>query len=625
MENADEMELRRGAEAQMTGRRSALVLAVLLGTQGAFGAMAADQPASPSEASLRQRAEELARAASERFSEIMSGGRQPRVAEGTTPPQAQGAQESPGAGDEAFAPVWDWLARSAKDYDDVIIAKFRNPSGEVVILGPHGTVVAQQDTVPAAKEPAPSELPEAKPTGPSPGWSWGAVEEIVRDWLARANRSYRNEIVKKLKQPDTGTAWPPAEVVPQAPTPAEVAAEAEAERHAAEVRRAAEAADAQRRQEAEAQKQADEVEAKRKAEAESKRVADEAEAKRKAEAEAKRLADEAEAKRKADAEAKRVADEAEAKRKAEAESKRAADEAEAKHKAEAEAKRLADEAEAKRKAEAEAKRVADEAEAKRKADAEAKRVAEETEAKRKAEEKRLAEEAEAKRVAEAETARRLKEEAETERKAVAEAEAKRLASEAAAKRAAAEGRKPAHENSSVAVAVPSPGHAPEMPAVVEPERKARKEVLASEPGPAKIVKTRRRVVVAYEARPKKGKHGQAALYKHGHNHRYVVVEALQPKRIVHAYRRKAHAAPPLPVRSKTPWCACPHAYRAPAPKLHHARSHIVRHAYAAPHAVWHSCGNDSYFDGVPLAHHHKVRRRNLIFRRTRPYISPERR
>src|SRR6185437_9589453 len=103
----------------------------------------------------------------------------------------------------------------------------------VVLLAPRGTVVAEQDVPPP--------LPETKPVSPppQPAWSWDGLVERGRDWLNRASRSYRNDIMKKLKQPEAGAAWPPAEVVPQAPSPADVAAAAEAERHANEVKRAA--------------------------------------------------------------------------------------------------------------------------------------------------------------------------------------------------------------------------------------------------------------------------------------------------------------------------------------------------------------------------------------------------
>jgi hypothetical protein len=609
----------------MTGPRSAFVLMAMLAAQSCFGdaalAQTGEPPARPlvvadeqsaptSDASLRKRAEDLARAASERFSEIMAGGRnaQEQVAQSTAP-TPEGAPRETGAIDDAFAPVWGWLARSAKDYNDVIVAKLKNPSGDVVILAPQGTVVAQKDAPPQVPQPKSSELPEAKAPEPQAGWSWGAVEERVRDWLARANRSYRNEIVKKLKQPGSEEPqWPPAEVVPQAPTPADVAAEAEAEQHAAEVRREAEQAEAQREAD-DAKRVAAEEEAKRKADAEAKRVADEAAAKSKADTEARRLADEAEAKRKVDAEAKRIAEETEAKRKAE--ERRLADQAEAKRKADAEANQKAD---------AEAKRVADEAEAKRKAvaeakqkvDAEAKRLADEVEAKRKAE-------AEAKLNTAAETARRLKEESDTERKAVAESEATRLATEAEARRAAAAGVKPAHENSSVAVARPRSPIRP--PAVADQDRKARKEVFVAEPAPPKIVKKKRRVV-AYEARPKKHKRGQLAAHKYGRKHTYVIVETQTRKHIVYAYRQKPHAAPPVPVRNKP--CGCPHAYRAPESKPHHVHRHAVRRTYAAPRHVWRSCRDDAYFERTHATQHRNGRQPSLIFHRPRVYIPSER-
>ena len=610
----------------MTGPRSAFVLTAMLAAQSCFGVaalaqageprarplvVADEQPAPASDASLRKRAEDLARAASERFSEIMAGGRkaQEEVAQGTAP-TPEGAARETGTTDDAFAPVWGWLARSAKDYNDVIVAKLKNPSGDVVILAPQGTIVAQKDALPQVPQPKSSDLPEKRAAEPQAGWSWGGVEETVRDWLARANRSYRNEIVKKLKQPGSEEPqWPPAEVVPQAPTPADVAAEAEAEQHAAEVRREAEEAEAQRKTD-DAKRVADEEEAKRKADAEAKRVADEAAAKSKADAEAKRLADEAEAKRKADTEARRIAEETEAKRKAE--EKRLADQAEAKRKADAEAKQKAD---------AEAKRVADEAEAKRKADAEAKETAD-------AEAKRLADEAEAKRKAgaeakvkaDAETARRLKEESETERKAVAESEATRLATEAEARRAAAAGVKPAHENSSVAVARTRSPVKP--PAVADQDRKARKEAFVGEPAPPKIAKKKRRVV-AYEARPKRHTRGQLAAHKHGRKHTYVIAETRTPKRIVYAYRQKPHAAPPVRVRNKS--CACPHAYRAPEPKPHHVHRHTVRRTYAAPRHVWRSCRDDAYFESARATRHRNGREPSLILHRPRVYIPTERR
>ena len=617
----------------MMGVRSSFVLLAVLGAQGVWCAtgiaapddlsrpplaVAEEQPAPPSDSTLRQRAEDLARAASERFSEIL-GGRSQKVAQGAGP-EATKDEADRGADEDVFAPVWGWLARAAKDYQDVIIAKLKNPSGDVVILAPPGTVAAQSGAGPTLPEQRAPELkPELKPA-----LSWDNVMERVRDWLARANRSYRNEIVKKLvrptqpEPPEAVTQWPPAEVVPQtaAPAPAAplppAAADAEAEQRAAEVRRAAEEAEAQRRAQAEAQRQPDQAEAKQAAEeAEAKRVADEAEAKRVAEqAEAKRVADEAEAKRKAEAEAeaeaKRVAEEAEATRKAEAKSK-----------AEADARRMAEEAEAKRKADAEveAKRLAEDAEAKRLADAaEAKGKAE-------AEARRLAEEAEAKPKADAETAKRLAEEGEAERKAVAEAEAARLASEAEAKRAESAGEKPAEENSSVAIARASPpGLVPgKAPPAVEQAPRARREVVVSEPVPPKIAKRKRRVASA----PNR----DMRQYKRVHTRKHAIAHVAPAKRTVNAYRHKHHVTRPVPVRRvkvrKHRICAPARAYRDPSHRP--GRVHVVRRGDTLSGIAQIYYGSGARFATIYGANRNKIKSPNLIYPRQRLYIPSGRR
>lgn len=621
----------------MMGVRSSFVLLAVLGAQGVWCAtgiaapddlsppplaVAEEQPAPPSDSTLRQRAEDLARAASERFSEIL-GGRSQKVAQGAGP-EATKDEADRGADEDVFAPVWGWLARAAKDYQDVIIAKLKNPSGDVVILAPPGTVAAQSGAGPTLPEQRAPELkPELKPA-----LSWDNVMERVRDWLARANRSYRNEIVKKLvrptqpEPPEAVTQWPPAEVVPQtaAPAPAAppppAAADAEAEQRAAEVRRAAEEAEAQRRAQAEAQRQPDQAEAKQAAEeAEAKRVADEAEAKRVAEqAEAKRKA-EADAKQAADA--KRVSEEAEATRKAEAEAKRLADEAEATSKAEADARRMAEEAEAKRKAdaEAEAKRLAEDAEAKRLADAaEAKGNAE-------AEARRLAEEAEAKPKADAETAKRLAEEGEAERKAVAEAEAARLASEAEAKRAESAGEKPAEENSSVAIARASPpGLVPgKAPTAVEQAPRARREVVVSEPVPPKIAKRKRRVASA----PNR----DMRQYKRVHTRKHAIAHVAPAKRTVNAYRHKHHVTRPVPVRRvkvrKHRICAPARAYRDPSHRP--GRVHVVRRGDTLSGIAQIYYGSGARFATIYGANRNKIKNPNLIYPRQRLYIPSGRR
>ena len=312
----------------MSSMRSLFILALL----SAPGAVAAENEATQVTPQLRQRAEDLAGAASNRFSELLDNGQRVAQAAPQTPENENGG---------AFTSVWDWLARSAQAYDDVVIAQLKEKDGWTVIVQRN-----DKASPPVAQTPAPAagEEPQRELRG------WSGLVEVVRDWLARANRSYRTEIVKPLLEPVPGVepapevATQPAPQAPPAPMaaqpPSAATGDATKDDAAAErIKKEAQAADTNRA--------IDETEAKGKVEDE-KRLAAQAEAKRKAEADAKRIADEAAQKRKAD-EDTRLAAEAEAKRKA-GEEKRVADEAEAKRKAD-EAERLAAETEAKRRAE----------------------------------------------------------------------------------------------------------------------------------------------------------------------------------------------------------------------------------------------------------------------------------
>lgn len=380
----------------MTSMRSLFVLAISLGTHGAVAAEGQPNTDTPE---LRQRAEDLARAASERFTDILDGDRK-AVAQAKEPPRP----EQPHAhGDARMKPVWDWLERSAQSYDDVVVAqlKSKDDTWTTIVEGPGGAG--------AASEPAPQLR------------GWSGLLEHVRHWLARANRAYRTQIVTPLSTRDGQTL--PAEAEPRAPIAASAAgsgaqtapASAMAQEQAAEaIRREAEAAD-KLRHEAQA--------------AEEKRAAEEAESKKRAQLQAadiQRRADEEKRLAAAAAEKRKAQEEARARLIKEAEDKRAADEAESKRRAEEQA------AEIQRRADEE-KRRESEAAAKTKADAEAKRVAEAAEAKRKADEaRRQAEEADAaERVAVAQY------EAETKRKADIDAEAtKRMEAAARSKEAA---------------------------------------------------------------------------------------------------------------------------------------------------------------------------------------------
>ena len=471
----------------MRGVRFLFVLAVL-GTQG--GVVAAEREAQPEAPELRQRAEDLARAASQRFTEILDGGRQ-QVAQAAAPqPSGDKRTREPAA---ALAPVLDWLERASKSYDDTVLVQLRQKDGWATIVQRSGEAPAPLPAAPAAQ----TAQPELR--------GWSGLAEIMRYWLARANSAYRNEIVTPLRGPEAGEAAPADAVAQRPAAPASATGSAPAVTPATtetprklkaddDVKRAAEAGDAQRRAvEASAKRAAQEVDAnKRRAEAKA------AEARR-AEEE-KRLAAAAEEKRKAQAEARaRLLEEAETRRKAEA--KRAVEAAEAKRKADAEAKRLAEAAEAKRKAE----------EAKRKAEAEAKRLAEQADAKRKAAEaKRQAEEADAaerRAVAEAE--------AEAKRKAEIEAEATRRSAAAArakdAARSASAGTVAAPAPAAPALAVPLPpaskGSGQGFTAVgkensalaITPQSPERKPGPKAPVGPAKAASTAREEAAIAEA------------------------------------------------------------------------------------------------------------------------------
>ncbi|MBZ0210031.1 MAG: hypothetical protein K8F92_10315, partial [Hyphomicrobium sp.] len=239
----------------MTGMRSLFVLAML----GAQGAVAADNEPPHDAPALRQRAEDLARAASQRFTDILAGETQPQTAQGAAP-QAPTDRRDGEAG--TFAPVWDWLARSAKSYDDVVIAQLKNSDGWTVIVQRAGETTPVPSSPPPAAEPEPPQLR-----------GWSGLMEMARDWLARANRSYRTQIVTPLREPAAGTA--PSETAPVAAEEQikrEAEAEAEARRRSAAAKRAAEEAEAKREADAAAEREV--------AAAAAKRAAEEAEAKR---------------------------------------------------------------------------------------------------------------------------------------------------------------------------------------------------------------------------------------------------------------------------------------------------------------------------------------------------------
>jgi nucleoid-associated protein YgaU len=537
----------------MTGTRSSFVLLVILASHAiplshAEATSAQAEERSAADLTLRQRAEDLARAASQRFSEILAGEQRPNAAQGSD------AEADP------LAPVWNWFGEADRTYQGVIIAKFKNPSGAVAILAPPGTPAPQLPTLPAAAEAV---------REPEPRLGWTYIVETMREWLARANRLYRTEIVRRLQHPRpaepleaTGQAPEAAQPTTPAPQPIAPAPQADA---AGGTTATAPEPKGEAKVETEA-KPSPSAGAQPKDEAEAK--GEEAEAKREAEAEAKREAeDKAEAQRKAEAETKRKA-ETEAKREAEAEAKRKAEaEAEAKRKAEAEAKRKAEaEAEAKRKAEAKA-------EAKRKAEAEAKRKAEA--------------EAEAKRKAEVEAKRKAEAEVEAKRKAEAEAEAKRLAAEAdAEQKAVAQAKR-------LAEALPAPPEK-KSPATDEATPMAPQETVVSEaPPPQAEPKTELVAKVRYK---KKRLHRRGGLARHAH----------VPRQHVCKCKRHRHAKV--------------HGYRYREADAWSGRVYVVRRGDSLSKIARRYYGSAAGYPAIYRANRHKIRNPNLIYPRQRLHI-----
>ncbi|MFA5900927.1 MAG: hypothetical protein WC829_17645 [Hyphomicrobium sp.] len=339
----------------MTGKRILFVLALF----GAQGAVAADKQPQLETPGLRQRAEDLARAASQQFSDILGGGTRPQPGAAPAGTGSRGTSET--HPDGTLAPVWGWIARSSKSYDGVLIAQLKSDDSWTTIVQRNG-------------EPAPSPMKSAAPGTAPELRGWSGLMEMVRHWLARANSAYRTQIVTPLRTPDAMAPSPveiaresgaPAAASPPPPAAVVVPGGAGvAQPSGEEIKREAESADRQRRaaEAAEATRAAEEAQSKQRAEAqaadiqrradEEKRMAAVAEARRKAQIEARaRLIAEAEARRQAEAEAQRLA----------AETKRQADEADAAERravaeAEAQAKRQAEiDAEATRRSEAAAR------------------------------------------------------------------------------------------------------------------------------------------------------------------------------------------------------------------------------------------------------------------------------
>ena len=195
----------------MTGIRSTFVLMAMLGAGATTLSLGAVSPAqageqSGNDVSLRQRAEDLARAASERFSEILSGGKSQRVVQGTPPDAGKDTGATRGLRADARLGLAGVGVRGLRRRHCREIQKSIRRGGDYRASGRRRAATAGRArvarrgtaTAPVASSEEPPQL--------EPSLGWTSLTENVREWLARANRSYRTEIVKKLiGAPQTAT------------------------------------------------------------------------------------------------------------------------------------------------------------------------------------------------------------------------------------------------------------------------------------------------------------------------------------------------------------------------------------------------------------------------------------
>lgn len=206
--------------------------------------VAYEAPAGPAPAirdAQRQRAEALAKAASEKFSEVIpETAAQPRLAQVPAQPSPPAAAKAapaaqrlaPPAGDTGLtAPLTNWLERSAKDYQDLVVRGLSEPAG-----GGGAVPAPAAKPAPSAPRPAPpvktTEQQPAKQsvTGPVSGLASDPLDALtdaqtaVQDWLARANREYQAEIMRRLETPAPGSLAVASGEKPKAePKPVEAA------------------------------------------------------------------------------------------------------------------------------------------------------------------------------------------------------------------------------------------------------------------------------------------------------------------------------------------------------------------------------------------------------------------
>ena len=199
-------------------------------------------PADAHDTIVRQRAEDLADAASKRFGEILQQDAV-RIAQAQTAPQSKSVTTAPSAAADQniFEQIWSWANKSSDDYQSVLrrlsggdapTAKVPSttattaarpvttPSAPITAAQQPATTTPTKPVAPAAQPkvaqqpkadskspapltpaPAPAATATTKTTGPSapPGTETG-IDTAVVDWLAKSGQDY-NIVLRRLTEP----------------------------------------------------------------------------------------------------------------------------------------------------------------------------------------------------------------------------------------------------------------------------------------------------------------------------------------------------------------------------------------------------------------------------------------
>jgi nucleoid-associated protein YgaU len=159
-------------------------------------------PSIEQDAATTARAEELANAASEKFTEIV-----PPKDAGKTAEAKPAPSPAPRAGIDIATPVAGWLERASQAYKDQVARKLAMPKDQSAPVE-----MAQNTEQPAAPQPEPEASPAA-PAAPATD-PLSAGVDAVRSWLKDASETYDRDIATPLSipaNPDATAATSPKE------------------------------------------------------------------------------------------------------------------------------------------------------------------------------------------------------------------------------------------------------------------------------------------------------------------------------------------------------------------------------------------------------------------------------